>query len=94
VDFLANAVNDAVGTNLDPNFFQRLGRETLRLERQLNLAVGFPAVDDELPAFFTNEPLAPTNRTARFHGAEVHDIYARMDNVGTEGVPDKYGRVR
>jgi hypothetical protein len=29
-----------------------------------------------------------------FHGAEVHDIYACMDDVGTEGVPDKYGRMR
>ena len=66
----------------------------LRLKRQFNLAAGFTAADDELPAFFSNEPLAPTNRTARFHGAEGHDIYARMDNVGTEGVPDTYGRVR
>ena len=93
VDFLANAVNDAVGTNLDPNFFQLLGRETLQLEREFNLAAGFTEADDELPAFFYNEPLAPTNRPARFHGSEVHDIYERMDDVGTEGVPDKYGRV-
>jgi aldehyde:ferredoxin oxidoreductase len=89
VDCLANVVNDAVGTNLDPNFFQQLGREPLRLGRQFTLGAGFPAADDELPAFFYTEPLAPPNRTARLHGAEVHDIYARMDKVGTEGVPDK-----
>ena len=89
MDCLANAVNDAVGTNLDPNFFQQLGRKALRRERQLNLAVGFTAADDELPAFFSTEPLAPPHRTAQLHGAEVHDIYARMDKVGTEGVPDK-----
>jgi len=94
VDFLANAVNDAVGTNLDPTFFQQLGRETLQLERQFNLAAGFTEADDELPAFFYEEALAPTDRTARFHAPEVHDIYARMDEVGTEGVPDQYGRVR
>jgi aldehyde:ferredoxin oxidoreductase len=93
VDFLANAVNDAVGTELDPNFFQQLGRETLQLEREFNLAAGFTQVDDELPAFFYEESLAPTDRTARFHGPEVHDIYERMDDVGTEGVPDQYGRV-
>jgi hypothetical protein len=29
-----------------------------------------------------------------FHGAEVYDIYAPMDDVGTEGVPDTYGRLR
>ena len=77
-----------------PNFFQQLGRETLRLPRQFTLSAGFTTADDALPAFFSNEPLAPTNRTARFHGARVHDSDARMDNVGTEGVPDKYGRVR
>ena len=44
--------NDAVGTNLDPNFFQQLGRETLRLERACNLAAGFTEADDALPAFF------------------------------------------
>ncbi len=93
VDFLANAVNDAIGTTLEPNFFQQLGRETLQLERQFNLAAGFTEADDELPAFFYNEPLEPTQRTARFHGAEVFEIYEHLDEVGTEGVPDKYGRV-
>ena len=92
VDFLANAINDALGTSLEPNFFQQLGRETLRLEREFNLAAGFTAADDELPAFFYQEPLAPTHRTARFHGSEVFDIYTHMDEVGTEGVPDQYGR--
>ena len=94
VDFLANAVNDAVGTTLEPDFFQKLGRETLQLERTFNVAAGFTAADDELPAFFYQEPLQPTERTARFHGAEVFDIYSHMDEVGTEGVPDQYGRVQ
>jgi hypothetical protein len=40
-------------------------------------------------SFFYPEPLAPPNCTARLHGAEGHDIYARLDKVGTEGVPDK-----
>jgi hypothetical protein len=61
----------------------------LKLERPFHLAVEFTAADDELPAFFSHEPLAPTHRAARFHVAEVHDIYARMDHGGTEGVSDK-----
>jgi aldehyde:ferredoxin oxidoreductase len=92
VDFLANAINDAIGTNLEPNFFHQIGRETLQLERQFNLAAGFAEADDDLPAFFYDEPLAPTDRTARFRGSEVFDIYERMDGVGAEGVPDHYGR--
>lgn len=34
------------------------------------------------------------NKLFGFHGPEVYDIYAPMDDVGTEGVPDTYGRVR
>ena len=78
----------------NPIIIIQLGRETLRLERACNLAAGFTEADDALPAFFYAEPLAPTNRAARFHGVEVHDLHARIDNVGTEGVPDKYGRVQ
>ena len=93
IAFLAEAVNAAIGTTLTPHFFQQLGRETLLLEREFNRAAGFTKADDELPAFFYHEPLAPTDRTARFHAAEVHAIYEHMDEVGTEGVPDQYGRV-
>ncbi|MDX1522127.1 MAG: aldehyde ferredoxin oxidoreductase C-terminal domain-containing protein [Anaerolineae bacterium] len=91
IDFLANAINDALGTDLKPTFFHEIGRETLRLEREFNLAAGFTEADDELPAFFYEEALAPSDRTARFHGSEVHHIYERMDGVGTEGVPEEYG---
>jgi aldehyde:ferredoxin oxidoreductase len=93
VDFLANAINDAVGTRLEPNFFHAIGCETLQLERTFNQAAGFTATDNELPAFFYEEPLPPTGRTARFHGSEVADIYEHMDEVGAEGVPEPYGRI-
>ncbi|MGE3540941.1 MAG: aldehyde ferredoxin oxidoreductase C-terminal domain-containing protein [Candidatus Tectimicrobiota bacterium] len=93
IEFLAQAVNNALGTNLAPTFFQELGRQTLLLEREFNRAAGFTAADDELPAFFYQEPLTPTQRTARFHAADVYEIYEHMDEVGTEGVPDQYGRV-
>lgn len=92
VDFLAKAINDAVGTNVGPGFFQALGRETLRLEREFNAAAGFTAADDDLPAFFYEEPLPPSHQAARFHGDEVHDIYEMMDEVGTQGVPEAFGR--
>lgn len=71
LDMIATAVNNAVGTDLDASFFEKLGRETLRLEDEFNRAAGFTTDDDELPAFFYEEPLPPSNRAARFHGAEV-----------------------
>ncbi len=76
--FIVDAINAAHGTSLTPDFFPALGRETLRLEHEFNRRAGFTAQDDELPAFFYSESLPPTNRVARFHGPEVHDMYERL----------------
>lgn len=77
--WLAEQLNAAHGTNLTADFFLELGRETLKLEREFNRQAGFDASDDELPAFFYEEPLAPTGRVARFHGQDVHNIWDRLD---------------
>jgi aldehyde:ferredoxin oxidoreductase len=77
-EFLANAINSALGTSLTKEFFEALGRETLRLEAEFNRRAGFTERDDELPEFFYREPVPPTNRVARFHGADVHGMYERL----------------
>ncbi|WP_420630979.1 aldehyde ferredoxin oxidoreductase C-terminal domain-containing protein [Candidatus Leptofilum sp.] len=92
VEFLANAVNAAVGTELDPTFFQKIGRATLQLEREFNLAAGFVEEDDNLPDFFYDEALPPSNQAARFRASDVHQIYDQLDAVGVQGVPEEYGR--
>jgi aldehyde:ferredoxin oxidoreductase len=77
-EFLTAAINAAHGTQLTPDFFEALGRETLRLEREFNRRAGFTERDDELPAFFYEEPLPPTNHVARFHAKDVHGMYDRL----------------
>src|SRR5438552_1048060 len=77
-EFLANAINAAHGTNLTKDFFEPLGREALRLEWEFNKRAGFTAKDDELPAFFYEEALPPTNHVARFHAADVHGMYDKL----------------
>jgi aldehyde:ferredoxin oxidoreductase len=77
-EFLATSINAAHGTSLTKDFFEALGRETLRLEREFNRRAGFTEQDDELPAFFYQEPLPPTNHVARFHAADVHGMYERL----------------
>ena len=77
LDMIATAINNAVGTRLDAGFFHALGRETLKLEAQFNRQAGFTVEDDELPAFFYDEALPPSDRTARFHGEEVRASVAR-----------------
>ena len=77
-EFLANAINAAHGTSLTKDFFEALGRETLRLEHEFNRRAGFTEKDDELPEFFYTEPVPPTNHVARFHAADVHGMYDRL----------------
>ena len=76
--WLADAINAAHGTSLTKDFFAELGRETLKLEREFNRRAGFTERDDELPAFFYTEPVAPTNHVARFHATDVHSMYDRL----------------
>lgn len=74
LDRVVEAINAATGTDLEASFFNELGRETLRLEREFNQAAGFTEADDELPQFFYTEALAPSHRVARFHAAEVNQF--------------------
>src|SRR5499426_3496812 len=76
--FLVDAINAAHGTSLTPEFFEGLGRETLRLEDEFNRRAGFTEKDDELPEFFYTEPLPPTDHVARFHASDVHGMYSRL----------------
>jgi aldehyde:ferredoxin oxidoreductase len=71
-DLIVAALNDAHGTSFDASFLKALGREVIELEWAFNRAAGFAEADDELPAFFYREPLAPTGNTARHHAGEVH----------------------
>jgi aldehyde:ferredoxin oxidoreductase len=71
-ELIVNALNDAHGTDYDIDFLDQLGREALQMEWEFNRAAGFTEDDDELPAFFYDEPLAPSGNAARHHSAEVN----------------------
>ena len=69
---IIKAINDAHGTDLPSTFINDLGIETLKLEIEFNKQAGFTEADDELPAFFHDEPLAPTNNVQRHKSREVN----------------------
>ncbi len=71
---IADAINDAFDADIDESWLIEISRETLRLEAKFNAAAGFTQEQDELPQFFVNEPLPPTNKTARLFAAEVNSF--------------------
>lgn len=71
LDFIVQAINDAHGTDLETDFYRKLGKEVLVAEAEFNRQAGFEVADDELPAFFYEESLPPSDRTARFHAEDV-----------------------
>ena len=71
-ELIVTALNDAHGTQFDTSFMQTLGMEALKMEWEFNRQAGFTEADDELPEFFYAEPLAPSNKAARHHSADVN----------------------
>jgi aldehyde:ferredoxin oxidoreductase len=74
-DFIADALNNAHGTDVSEGFMKELGRETLALEWQFNKDAGFTEEDDELPQFFYDEILAGKEVAARHHTTEVNAAF-------------------
>ncbi len=59
---IRNLLIGRYGWDVPDDILQRLGKETLQLERAFNRAAGFSAADDRLPEWMTTEPLPPHNR--------------------------------
>jgi len=76
--FIADALNSAHGTNYDESFFTELGRKVLKMEWEFNRQAGFTAEDDELPAFFFEEALPPSNKTQRHRAKDVQAILGEL----------------
>jgi aldehyde:ferredoxin oxidoreductase len=75
---IADAINAACGTEIEPGWIDALGRDVLRLEAEFNGQAGFTQDDDELPGFFRDEPLAPTDKTARLLSSEVNQCMKKI----------------
>ncbi len=58
---LIEMINARFGIGLTADDVTNLGKTILKTERGFNLAAGFTSVDDRLPEFFTEEPIAPHN---------------------------------
>jgi aldehyde:ferredoxin oxidoreductase len=77
-EFIADALNNAHGTDLSEGFMKELGREALSMEWQFNKDAGFTEEDDELPQFFYDEILSGKEVAARHHTKEVNAAFRDM----------------
>ena len=93
IAFMAETINNALGTDVKPTFFHEVGRETLALEREFNRLAGFTTEDDDLPQFFYDEALPPTAQTARFKGDDLSHLYDIVDQYGPSSIPEEYAHV-
>jgi len=75
---IVDAINAAHDTELEPEWVNTLGREVLRLEAEFNSQAGFTEQDDELPDFFGEEALAPTDKKARLLSNEVNQCMRKI----------------
>lgn len=76
---IAEAINGAFGCEIEPDFIENVGQQTLVLERKFNQEAGFTEKDDELPAFFHAEAVAPTNKKARLNSEEVNRLMREVE---------------
>ncbi len=74
---ILDALNGAFKVNLEPDYINELGRETLLLEIEFNEKAGFTEADDALPQFFYDEELPPTGKKARHQAAEINKLQRR-----------------
>ncbi|MBC8338633.1 MAG: aldehyde ferredoxin oxidoreductase [Alphaproteobacteria bacterium] len=79
---LLDALNGAFDVDLDADFINELGRETLLKEIEFNELAGFTEADDALPQFFYDEELPPTGKTARHFAADINKAQRKMLQEG------------
>jgi aldehyde:ferredoxin oxidoreductase len=72
---LLDLLNSFHGLSLTGDDVVALGKKVLSAERDFNARAGFTAVDDRLPRFFEQEPIAPHQITFQVKGEELDQLF-------------------
>ena len=72
---LIELLNGFYDINLTGDDVTALGMKVLNAERDFNTRAGFTALDDRLPRFFEEEPLAPHNVTFQVEPEELDAVF-------------------
>jgi aldehyde:ferredoxin oxidoreductase len=73
---LIRCVCAVTGMPFDKDYLMNIGKSTLKAERSFNLAVGFTADDDRLPAFFREEKLPESGNVFEVPTEELDAVHA------------------
>ncbi len=71
------------GWDVGEDIVERLGQESIRLERQFNRKAGLTAADDRLPEWMTREPLPPTGAVFDVPEHELDSIFSDLDDANS-----------
>ena len=72
---LRDLMNGRYGWGVDENILYDLGKITLKLEIEFNLAAGFGPADNRLPDWMMTEKLPPFNTVFDVSDEELDDIF-------------------
>lgn len=73
---LIDMINARFGISLTADDVTNLGMTILKTERAFNMAAGFTHLDDRLPEFFQEEPIAPHNVVWDIDGETIDSFWA------------------
>lgn len=71
-ELLATMVNSLLGTELSVNDIWQIGYDTIKMEREFNLAAGISPAQDKLPEFLYTEKLEPTGSVFDLSEEEIN----------------------
>jgi aldehyde:ferredoxin oxidoreductase len=72
---MVEIINGFYDINLTADDVTALGRKVLDAELDFNARAGFTALDDRLPRFFEEQPLAPHDVTFMVTDAELDAVF-------------------
>jgi aldehyde:ferredoxin oxidoreductase len=68
-------INSIHPFDVEEDFLQELGKETLRIEREFNRRAGFSSQDDRLPEWMSIEPLPPHNTVFDVSAEDLDSVF-------------------
>ena len=72
---IRDLLNARYGWSVETDILQKLGRESLSLEREFNRRAGFTSAHDRLPEWMTREELAPTNAVFDVPNEDLDNVF-------------------